>query len=461
MPAAVHALAALLRRPSVSSVTKIGLRIGLNLHCAGLWLVLQPRQRRSIRGHARDVKGEQVIFEVNVHKRTTGKLAALETVATPEELHERLKRQHAASLVKLGARLLELELITRDELDRALEVQRTDSTRHLGQVLTDFGYIAEAHLSQILCEQLGIPFVDLERFPIDPGVLSLVPEKAARSNHMLPLCCIDGELVVAMSDPLDTRVLEQARFCAERGVIPVLAHRGAIDRAIRAYYQYAVFAFEWIRFEHPRSVQEVSVSHTPRSGPLTASRAPVQVAVVGSVVSPEQLRERLRRQRATAMLKLGARLIELELITPDQLEQALRLQRHDSRRRIGQVLFDLGYILDAHLNQVVCEQLGIAFVALEHFPIDHDVLRLLPERSVRTFRMLPLCCIEAQLVVAMPDPLSTEAIEHARFCAQLPVIPAMALRYELEQAITTVYGKPFIWFGDAPRRPARSGEPRH
>lgn len=402
-------------------------------------------------------QGERVMSELNVRTRGVSELAVIQPVATSEELRERLRRQHAASMVKLGARLLELELISREHLDRALSVQRADSTRHLGQVLTDYGYVAEDHLSQVVCEQLGIPLVELERFPIEPDVLSLVPEKAARQNRMLPLCCIDGQLAVAMCNPFDMQALEQARFCAGMPVIPVLAHRREVDLAIRANYQYAVVAFPTISFEPSwpvsPSAEELSMAYTagwfePQpEPPRVEKRASVQLAVVETVVSPEQLRERLISQHATTMLRLGVRLIELQLITEQQLEHALRKQRYHSSRRLGQVLFDLGFIAEAHLKQVVCDQLGIAFVALEQFPIDHAALRLLPEKSARDFQMLPLCCIDAQLVVAMSDPLDASAIEHARFCAQMAVIPVMALRYEIEHAIAMLYNKAVIPYG--------------
>ena len=386
--------------------------------------------------------------EMNVGAPAAARLAVIESVATPEELRARLHGRHAASMVKLGERLLQLELISAQQLERALRVQRADSTRHLGKVLTDLGYVTEAHLRQIICEQLGIPLVELDRFPVERGVLTLVPEKTARDNSMLPLCCIEGQLFVAMSDPLDVHAIEQARFCAEMSIAPVMAHPQEIDRAIRAHYQDAVIAFPPIPFEPTQAfspkAEEPGLAYTagsyePEPASRVDNRASLRVAVVETVTSPEELRERLSRQHATAMLKLGVRLIELKLITRQQLEQALRVQRHDSARRLGQVLFDLGFIAEAHLKQVVCEQLGIALVALEQFPVDQAVLRLLPERSARDFTMLPLCCIEAQLVVAMSDPLNAEAIEHARFCAQMAVMPVMALRYEIEQAIHNLY----------------------
>lgn len=390
-------------------------------------------------------------------KRELKKLV-VETVASPDELRERLKSAHAAAMLKLGSRLVELKLITAEQLDGALRIQRADSSRHLGQVLIDLGLLSEAHLGQIVCEQLGIPLIDFDRFPLQSAVVRLLPKKVAQENTMVAVCLMEGQLFVAMADPLDTQALARARFCAQMNVIPVMGLRAQVQAAILAHYDHAVIPYAPVATAHSpiadmqresgrsaplaTSAERPSYTagaHEPQKTRAEASKKAMQVAVVETVGSPEQLAERLRTQHTAAMLKLGVRLIELELITRKQLEHALHVQRADSTRHLGHVLFELGYISEVHLKQVVCEQLGIALVRLEEFPVDHAVLRLLPEKSAREYGMLPLCCIEAQLVLAMSNPLDNQALEHARFCAEMAVMPVMALRYELESAIRNLY----------------------
>ena len=67
-----------------------------------------------------------------------------------------------------------------------------------------------------------------------------------------------------------------------------------------------------------------------------------ELAIVDKVVSPEQLRYALKRERAVSTLKLGARLLELRLITQDQLHGDSRVQNNDARRHLGEILLDLG-----------------------------------------------------------------------------------------------------------------------
>jgi hypothetical protein len=183
----------------------------------------------------------------------------------------------------------------------------------------------------------------------------------------------------------------------------------------------------------------------------------LQPAVVEKVASPEQLRERVRSLRAASVRRLGLRLLELGLITPPQLDEALGMQSADSSLRLGHALVDLGFVSEAHLAQVVCEQIGIPLVDLETFPIDRALLPLLPVRWARRYRMLPLCRMDARLYVAMADPLDAEALEQARFCARMPVMPAIAVRRDIDEAIVNVYELGAISYGrsrNAPSRPA-------
>ena len=162
-------------------------------------------------------------------------LAAVERVRSREQLRHALRRERAVSTLKLGARLLELRLLSQDQLNGALELQRTDS-RHLGEILFDLGLVSRDHLYQVLCEKLGIPLIELAGFDIDPAVVRLVPEELARTSGVLPLCRSDGNLVVAVSDPLDPTPLERVRFAVQMPVVPVLAAREEIDHGIRAHY---------------------------------------------------------------------------------------------------------------------------------------------------------------------------------------------------------------------------------
>ncbi|MGZ8198981.1 MAG: hypothetical protein ACXWVP_11540, partial [Burkholderiales bacterium] len=73
-------------------------------------------------------------------------LTISERVVSPEQLRQQLRRGGAASTLKLGARLLELGLVTQDQLNAALQMKSADSKRHLGEILLDLGVVSRTHL---------------------------------------------------------------------------------------------------------------------------------------------------------------------------------------------------------------------------------------------------------------------------------------------------------------------------
>jgi type II secretory ATPase GspE/PulE/Tfp pilus assembly ATPase PilB-like protein len=190
--------------------------------------------------------------------------------SSPEELVQAIRRQHGLSSIRLGARLLQLGLIAADELDRALAVQRVKG-QHLGEILLALGLVSAEHIQQLLCEQLGIPLVELAGFRIDERVLRLVPEELARECRVLPIGLFDGKLFVAVSDPFDTARLERIRFVVEMPVVPVVASWQDLDDAIHAHYGSAIsYAQPNIRYTEVQRSSEFDRDGL-RVNPLDAS----------------------------------------------------------------------------------------------------------------------------------------------------------------------------------------------
>jgi type II secretory ATPase GspE/PulE/Tfp pilus assembly ATPase PilB-like protein len=180
---------------------------------------------------------ERPIHDTAVSGRTRDELTIVEQVVSPEQLSEALRRRRAVSTLKLGGRLMELGLITRDQLDAGLQIKEREPGKHLGEILLDLGFISANHLQQVLCEKLGIPLVDLDQFEFDRDLLELLPEELVRDTHVLPLCRVEGnKLVVATADPLDPEALDRIRFFVQMQVVPAFAPRDKIERAIATRY---------------------------------------------------------------------------------------------------------------------------------------------------------------------------------------------------------------------------------
>ena len=135
---------------------------------------------------------------------------------------------------QLGQILIELGYITQEQLDSALEEHRK-TPKSLGRVLIDLQMIKEADLVRALAEQVGLEFVDLSDYPIDPTSTVLLPEERARRYRALPIGDRDGKLLVAMSDPANVIALDDIRTITGREVLPVVATATDLEQAIQKY----------------------------------------------------------------------------------------------------------------------------------------------------------------------------------------------------------------------------------
>jgi type IV pilus assembly protein PilB len=142
---------------------------------------------------------------------------------------------------KIGDILVAAGLLTEAQVNEALDAQKKTGAL-LGEVLVSQGYVSEQAICQALHSQLGLPVVNLEDIEVDDRVLGLVREDLAKKYHALPLR-LEGqtpgratELVVAMSDPLNSDATDDLRFHSGFFIKPVLAPATEIAEAITRYY---------------------------------------------------------------------------------------------------------------------------------------------------------------------------------------------------------------------------------
>ena len=104
--------------------------------------------------------------------------------------------------IRIGDRLVEANLISDDQLNKALEQQK-HTGRHLGQTLIELNIISEDDLMLFLSQQLNIDYIDLKKFTLDPQIVKQIPEIHARRLRALALEFRNDMLLVGMADPTD------------------------------------------------------------------------------------------------------------------------------------------------------------------------------------------------------------------------------------------------------------------
>jgi len=75
----------------------------------------------------------------------------------------------------LGEMLIEENLITAEQLDKALELQRKQGGK-LSELLVSQGLVKAEELAAVLSVQLNVPLIDLKRHKVQPDALRLIPE---------------------------------------------------------------------------------------------------------------------------------------------------------------------------------------------------------------------------------------------------------------------------------------------
>ena len=138
-----------------------------------------------------------------------------------------------------------------------------------------------------------------------------------------------------------------------------------------------------------------------------------------------------------ARKRLGDLLVEAGLITDEQLIHTLNTKSPDEK--LGDALLREGFITEQQLIEVLEFQLGIPHININQYPIDQEVVQLVPKELAKRHYIMPIRKDKNKLLVAMADPMDYFAIEELRMATGYHIEPAIATKDELYRAITKFY----------------------
>ena len=182
-----------------------------------------------------------------------------------------------AERIRLGDMLVKARLVTVEQLEAALESQKTTG-RRLGEEMVARGFLNELQVTQVLGNQLSVPWVDLRHVEFSRELLGLVPAELAHECCLIPIYVrhVRGggdALFIAMDDPTSDRTLEKVAEVAGLPVKAMVAPPTDIRDAIGVYYfgkspSTAVSMLPEVRESEPPGVAPPAESLPPkRSGP--------------------------------------------------------------------------------------------------------------------------------------------------------------------------------------------------
>jgi type IV pilus assembly protein PilB len=137
------------------------------------------------------------------------------------------QRASVPAKTRLGSVLLDMGLISSDELSDVLVRQRAEGGR-LGELLVAQKRLSPEQVAKALARRLGVEYLDLAE-PPDPALAACVDDATARRYLSIPVRRDpDGTLVVAMADPQDLPALDDLRMIVGEQIRPALAMPEAI-----------------------------------------------------------------------------------------------------------------------------------------------------------------------------------------------------------------------------------------
>lgn len=138
----------------------------------------------------------------------------------------------------IGQLLIKDGVITEDDLQKGLDAQK-ESKDFLCSILVKMGMASEERIYSILSLQIGVPYLSLKDLNVDPLVVNRLPGKLSEACSCLVFRSMEDTYYVAMSDPLDSRALEEIRsYLGAQKLKVFLSGERELEDAMRKYYTF-------------------------------------------------------------------------------------------------------------------------------------------------------------------------------------------------------------------------------
>lgn len=121
------------------------------------------------------------------------------------------------------------------QIEEALRVSKR-TNRRIGNVLVELGYATEEDVANALALQYDIPSIIISKNILDPEVVMLLPEAAARRHMVIPVGIENDRLRLAMLDPLNVIAIDEVKKATGYDVDPLVSTDSEIRNAIDRFY---------------------------------------------------------------------------------------------------------------------------------------------------------------------------------------------------------------------------------
>jgi type IV pilus assembly protein PilB len=202
---------------------------------------------------------------------------------------------------RLGEMLVGAGIITQDQLNTALEYQKTLGV-NLGSILVKLGYVKDDVLVDFIAQQEGLPVAELENRVLPENLIRRVPKKLLLEHHVIPIAYKNGVLTLATSDPTDLLTVEAIQLATEYKIELALASSRAIQRALEQFFSEAEEAeksrkaalVKELEEHHPAPAHLEDAAARHQVTPLQIRRALIPLLIEKGIITEEELIRKAR-----------------------------------------------------------------------------------------------------------------------------------------------------------------------
>ena len=138
--------------------------------------------------------------------------------------------------------------------------------------------------------------------------------------------------------------------------------------------------------------------------------------------------------------KIGELLKELKVVDDQQLALALEEQKQ-TKERLGSLLIKMGFLTPEDLDYLLARQFNVAFISLEQYRIDSEVVHLIPEKYCREHKVVAVQRNNKLLTVAMANPHDIVVVNELSFITGMKIAPVISAEISIIKALDTYYKK--------------------
>ena len=135
---------------------------------------------------------------------------------------------------KLGEILVSWNLLQPNQLADALAYAGQNGKR-IGESLVELELVSEDDVVKALATQFDLEYVDLDKNVVVPAAMEGFPQELINRHKVLPMSRDNGRVKVIVSDPLDLELLDLLRFRLNAEVDCALAPQSKIQRYIDTF----------------------------------------------------------------------------------------------------------------------------------------------------------------------------------------------------------------------------------